>query len=188
MNVLGLVLSPRKNGNTEILISEALASAEKAGAQVEMLHAADLSISPCDACGACMAEGICRIKDDMQIVYEKMDQADGIIFGTPVYFLNVSAQAKAVIDRTYACMMKGRLRGKVAAVIAAARRVGAGQVLSLMYSYFSAQRMIIAGGGVGYGRDKGEVRQGPGMSPMLSALEEAQAIGRNVVKMRNRIS
>lgn len=187
MKVLGLVCSPRKGGNTEILISHALASAREAGAQTEMLHVADLNIAPCDACDACRAEGVCIVEDDMQTVYEQLDQADGVIFGTPVYFLNVSAQAKAVIDRTYAYLMKGKLRGKVAAVIAAARRVGAGQVLSLMYSYFSAQRMIIAGGGIGYGREKGEVNQGPGMSPFLSAVEEARAVGRNVVKMKNRI-
>lgn len=170
------------------MITRALASAREAGAETDMLHVADLDIAPCDACGACMAEGACIVEDDMQRVYEHLDAADGILFGTPVYFLNVSAQAKAIIDRTYALLMKGKLRGKVAAVVAAARRVGAGQVLSLMYSYFSAQRMIIAGGAVGYGREKGEVNQGPGMSPFLSAIEEAEAVGRNVVKMRKKIS
>ncbi|MFO7963870.1 MAG: flavodoxin family protein [Desulfobacterales bacterium] len=187
MKILGLVCSPRKEGNTEILVTHALASAREAGAQTEMLHVADLNIAPCDACGACTAEGTCIVEDDMQTVYEQLLAADGVIFGTPVYFLNVSAQAKAIIDRTYAFLMKGKLRGKVAAVLVAARRVGAGQVLSLMYTYFSAQRMIIAGGGVGYGREKGEVNEGPGMSPFLSAIEEAKAVGRNVVKMRNSI-
>ncbi len=188
MKVLGLVCSPRREGNTEILIRQALTSARETGAETEILHVADLDITPCDACGACLSEGVCQIEDDMQTVYEKLYQSDGVIFGTPVYFLNVSAQAKAIIDRTYACLMKGKLRGKVAAVIAAARRVGAGQVLSLMYAYFTAQRMIIAGGGIGYGREKGEVNEGPGGSPFYSAIEEAQAIGRNVVKMKKRIS
>ncbi len=188
MEVIGLVCSPRKEGNTEILVTHALASAQEAGAETEMLHVADLDIAPCDACGACAADGACIVEDDMQTVYEKLYQADGLIFGTPVYFFNVSAQAKAVIDRTYACLMKGKLRGKVAAVIAAARRVGAGQVLSLMYTYFTAQRMIIAGGGIGYGREKGEVRDGPGMSPVFSALEEASAIGRAVAKRINSMS
>ena len=182
MKILGLVCSPRKEGNTEILISTALASAQEAGAETEMLHVADLDIAPCDACGACMSDGVCIVEDDMQTVYEKLDEADGLIFGTLVYFMNVSAQAKAIIDRTYACLRKGSLRGKVAAVLVAARRVGAGQVLSLMYPYLTAQRMIIAGGGIGYGREKGEVKEGPGMSPIFSALEEASAVGRGVVK------
>ena len=63
------------------------------------------------------------------------------------------------------------------------QRVGAGQVLSLLYTYFTLHRMIISGGGIGYGREKGEVRQGPGGAPFLSALEEARAVGKNMVKM-----
>jgi hypothetical protein len=57
-----------------------------------------------------------------------------------------------------------------------------------MYSYFSVQRMITAGGAIGYGREKGEVNEGPGGSPVLTAIQEAQAIGRNVVRMNQRIS
>ena len=182
MNVLGIVCSPRREGNTQILIDHALTSAQEAGAETEMLHVADLDIGPCDACDACRSNGICVVEDDMQTVYEKLEGADGLIFGTPVYFMNVSAQAKAIIDRTYACLMTGKLRGKAAAAIAAVRRVGGGQVLSLMYAYFAAHRMVIAGGGIGYGREKGEVNEGPGMSPVYSALDEARAVGRAVVK------
>jgi len=54
------------------------------------------------------------------------------------------------------------LKGKVAAAIVAARRVGAGQVLSLLYTFFAVHRMVIAGGDIGYGREKGDVREGPG--------------------------
>ncbi len=124
----------------------------------------------------------------MQLIYQQLELADGVIFGTPVYFLNVSAQAKAVMDRTYAILRTRGLRGKVAAALVAVRRVGAGQVLSLLYTYFTAHRMIIAGGGIGYGQEKGEVRQGVGGSPALSALEEARAVGRNVVWMVERFS
>ncbi|MFC1895866.1 flavodoxin family protein, partial [Thermodesulfobacteriota bacterium] len=112
----------------------------------------------------------------------------GILFGTPVYFINVSAQAKAIIDRTYCLMRKGGLRGKVVASIIAVRRVGAGQVTSLLYTFYMAQRMKPAGSGIGYGRDKGEVREGVGGSPVFSALEEARAVGRNVVRMVKRLS
>jgi len=135
-----------------------------------------------------MESGICKVKDDMQLIYQQLELADGLIFGTPVYFLNVSAQAKAVMDRTYALLRTRGLRGKVAAALVAVRRVGGGQVLSLLYSYFNVQRMIIAGGGIGYGLEKGEVRQGVGGSPALSALEEARAIGKNVVRMVEQLS
>lgn len=180
MKVLGIVGSPRKGGNTEILVREALEGAAESGAETEIILVADKNISPCDGCGACSENGICKIKDDMQPIYQQLEQADGVIFGTPVYFVNVTAQAKAVMDRTYAFLGTRKLRGKVAAAIVAARRVGAGQTLSLLYTYFTAQRMIIAGGGVGYGSAKGEVRKGTGGSPVFSALEEARAVGRNV--------
>ena len=188
MRVLGIVCSPRKGGNTEILVTEALKAVAEAGGETELVLLADKNIAPCDACGACLESGICKVKDDMQMIYQQLESADGLIFGTPVYFLNVSAQAKAVMDRTYAILGTRGLRGKVAAALVAVRRVGAGQVLSLLYSYFTVHRMLIAGGGIGYGREKGEVRQGVGGSPNLSALEEAQAVGRNVFRMVERLS
>lgn len=187
MRILGIVCSPRQGGNTEILVKEALEAARNAGAETELILVADKRITPCDGCGVCEENGTCRIKDDMQTIYQQLELADGVILGTPVYFANVSAQAKAVIDRTYALLRLGKLRGKVGGVIVAARRVGAGQVLSLLYTYFTAQRMIVAGGAIGYGRKKGEVRKGMGGSYSLSALEEAKAVGRNVVRLAEQL-
>jgi multimeric flavodoxin WrbA len=188
VKVIGIVSSPRKGGNTEILVREALKAAREAGAETELVSVAKKNISPCDGCGACEKNGICKIKDDMQVIYQQLEAADGIVFGTPVYFLNVTAQAKAIIDRTYAFLQTRKLRGKVAAAIVVARRVGAGQVLSILYSYFTIHRMLIAGGGIGYGRSKGEVKTGVGGSPTRSALEEARAVGRNVVWLVERLS
>ena len=183
MKVLGIVCSPRKGGNTEILVKEALEAARQAGADTELVLVADRNISPCDGCGACEENGVCKIKDDMRVIYKQLEIADGVILGTPVYFVNVSAQAKAIIDRTYALLGVRGLRGKIAAAIVVARRVGASQVLGLLYSYFQAQRMIVAGGGIGYGKEKGEVRHGTGGAVSLTAIEEARAVGRNVVRM-----
>jgi len=188
VKVIGIVSSPRKGGNTEILVRQALRAAREAGAETELISVAKMNISPCDGCGACEKNGICKIKDDMQVIYQQLESADGIVFGTPVYFLNVTAQAKAIIDRTYAFLQTRKLRGKVAAAIVVARRVGAGQVLSILYSYFTIHRMLIAGGGIGYGRGKGEVKTGVGGSPTRSALEEASAVGRNVVWLVERLA
>ena len=187
MKVLGLVCSPREGGNTEILVREALAGAEQKGAETELYLVADKNIGPCIACEACSAEGVCATDDDMQVLYEKLLAADGIIFGTPVYFINVSAQAKAVIDRSFAFLRHGKLRGKTAAAIIAVRRVGAGQVLGLMYTWFALHGMNVAGGGIGYGREKGEVRDGPGGSPGMTALDEARSVGRNVARTIQRM-
>ncbi len=188
MRVLGLVCSPRKEGNTEILVKEALKTAEEKGAETELLLVSDMSITPCSACDACLSGGGCVVDDDMQTIYERLEKTDGLIFGTPVYFINVSAQAKAIIDRTYAFLLNGKLNGKVAAVIAAARRVGGGQVVSLMQTYFSAHRMHIAGVSIGYGWQKGEVKEGPGASPFFTAMEEAGALGKQVVNLGRRLS
>jgi len=187
MRVVGIVCSPRKGGNTEILVKEALQAAQEAGAETTLISLAGKEITPCDACGACEQTGICIVEDDMQDLYSELESADGLIFGTPVYFVNVSAQAKAVIDRTYAFLWSRKLRGKVAAALVVARRIGAGQVLSLLYTFFTVHRMVIAGGAVGYGREKGEVVHGPGGSPTLSALEEARALGRSLARMVNRM-
>ena len=188
MKIVGIVCSPRKGGNTEILVTEALNAAREAGSETELILVADSEIAPCDGCNACSKGGVCWIEDDMQDIYRSFEEADGIIFGTPSYFNNVSAQAKAVIDRTYVSLLHGKLRGKVAAAIVAARRIGGGQILSLLYSYFTVQGMMIAGGGIGYGHDKGDVREGPGGSPVFTAIEEAQAVGRRVVKTIRKIS
>jgi len=188
MRVVGIVCSPRKGGNTEILVKEALQAAQEAGAETTLISLAGKEITPCDACGACEQTGICIVEDDMQDLYSELESADGLIFGTPVYFVNVSAQAKAVIDRTYAFLWSRKLRGKVAAALVVARRIGAGQVLGLLYTFFTVHRMVIAGGAVGYGREKGEVVNGPGGSPALSALEEARALGRSLTRMVNRLS
>jgi len=188
VKVLGIVCSPRKGGNTEIMVEEALAAAREGGAETELILVADKNIAPCDGCAACQETGVCRIRDDMQSIYQQLEAADAVIFGTPVYFCNVSAQAKAIMDRTYLFLRDRRLRGKVAAPIMAVRRVGAGQTRSLLYSYFMAQGMIPTRGAIGYGRKKGEVREGVGGTQGLSALEEARGAGRDIVEIVGRLS
>ncbi len=188
MRILGVVCSPRKGGNTEILVKEALEAAREAGSETELFMVADKNIAPCDACMTCEKLGVCKIKDDMQEMYQQLELADGVILGTPVYFINVSAQAKAIMDRTYALRKDRKLRGKVAGAIVVTRRAGASIVLSLLYTYFIVHRMIVAAGGTGYGAKRGEVRQSPGGSISHSALEEARAVGKSVVRMVEQLS
>jgi multimeric flavodoxin WrbA len=188
MKVLGIVCSPRKGGNTEILMEEALASAREAGAETEIVLVAGKNIAPCDGCGSCFETSVCRIKDDMQPIFQQMEAADAILFGTPVYFHNVTAQAKAIMDRTFLFLMDMRLKGKVAAPVLALRRVGAGQTRNLLYGYFVAQGMIPVRGAIGYGPEKGEVREGVGGSRDLTAMEEARSVGTDIVRLLQRIS
>ena len=188
MKVLGIVGSPRKGGNTEILVEEALTATREAGAQTEIILLADKNIAGCDGCGSCFKTGACKIQDDMQTIYQQLEAADAIIFGSPVYFGGVTAQAKALIDRTYLFLRDRKLKGKVVAPIVALRRVGGGQTRTLLYGYFMAQGMIVTRGAIGYGRQKGEVREGVGGSQGFSALEEARNAGKEVVEMLRQLS
>lgn len=188
MKVLGIVCSPRKGGNTEILVAEALAAAREARAETEIVLVADKTINGCDGCHSCVKTGVCHIKDDMQSLYQQMENADAIILGSPVYFNSVTAQAKAVIDRTFLFLGDRRLEGKVAASILALRRIGAGQTRSLLYNYFVIQGMVPVRGAVGYGRKKGDVRKGHGGGIDITAMEEARNAGRDVVEMLKKLA
>jgi len=99
LKVLGISTSPRLKGNSDLLLREALAGAESAGAQVEYLSLCDLKIGPCVECNCCYTTGRCRIEDDYQMVLDKMLDADRLIFATPVFFMMVCSQAKMLIDR-----------------------------------------------------------------------------------------
>jgi len=144
MKVLGIVCSPRKNGNTEILVKEALDSAHKLGAETEMIKVSDVNIMPCDGCETCDTTGECKIEDDMQGIYTKLLQSDGIIIGSPVYWWGVTAQAKIIIDRTFVFRKGRRLRNKVAGAVVVARQVGASNAFSELNDFFGLHRMIPA--------------------------------------------
>ena len=144
MKVLGIVCSPRKNGNTEILVKEALDSAHKLGAETEMIKVSDVNITPCDGCETCDITGECKIEDDMQGIYTKLLQSDGIILGSPVYWWGVTAQAKIIIDRTFVFRRGRRLRNKVAGAVVVARQVGASNAFSELNDFFGLHRMIPA--------------------------------------------
>jgi multimeric flavodoxin WrbA len=188
MKVVGIVGSPRKNGNTELMVKEALFSAEEAGAKVELVSVVDKNITPCDGCQSCFKTGVCRIKDDMQPIFGQMESADAIIFSSPVYFGTVSAQAKAIMDRTFSYLPSMKLKGKVAACILTARRVGAGQTRNLMYGFFMAHGMVPVRGAIGYGMGKGDVLQGAGGGVNMTAMGEAKIVGADIVNMVKRLA
>jgi len=91
--------SPRRNGNTHILVSKIIEGAKAGGAFVEELFLGDLAICECDGCHACWKGKECSKDDDMRAVYPAIIQSDVIIFGTPVYWYGPTALMKAFIDR-----------------------------------------------------------------------------------------
>ncbi|MBA7478625.1 hypothetical protein ES707_14053 [subsurface metagenome] len=102
MKVLGIAGSPRRGGNTDLLLAEVMKGATSRGAEVKTIILNDLKIAPCQHCDACLETGRCRVEDDMQMVYRELEAADRIVLASPIQFMGVTAQTKAMIDRCQA--------------------------------------------------------------------------------------
>ncbi len=99
MRIVGIVGSPRRRMNTDTLVREALEGAASLGARTETFYPNQMDIRPCQACPKHPSPNHCFFFDDMQQIYEALENADGIIVGSPIYYGTVSAQLKRVIDR-----------------------------------------------------------------------------------------
>jgi multimeric flavodoxin WrbA len=97
--VLGVIGSPRKNGNTHVLVSKILEGMHNEGISTEIIFLNDLLIKECDGCHVCWKNEKCVKKDDMSNLYEKIIESDVIVFGTPVYWYGPTALMKGFIDR-----------------------------------------------------------------------------------------
>jgi len=106
MKVLGIYASPRKSGNTDQLLDKAMEGARSAGAEILTIYARKLKMWGCIECGGCDETGKCVVKDDMQSVYPLLEEADAIILASPIFFYGLTAQVKAVIDRSQAMWSK----------------------------------------------------------------------------------
>jgi multimeric flavodoxin WrbA len=109
MNVLGIYGSPRKNGNSDMLLDSALQGAASKGGAITRLYAREIKIAGCYSCGGCNETGRCKVKDAMQDVYPVLLAAQAIILAAPVYFYALPAQLKALIDRGQAPWNERRL-------------------------------------------------------------------------------
>ena len=110
MKVLGISTSPRRHGNTEALLDEVLRGARDAGGSTEKIVLNDFSIGPCMECERCIEAGHCVVQDDMQTVYEKLIDTDRLAFASPIFFMGLCAQAKALVDRSQALWIKKYVR------------------------------------------------------------------------------
>lgn len=134
MRILAVQASPNENGLTATMAKEAMAGAQAAGAEVELVHLRKLNLQACRACddgwGRCRREGLCIIEDDLEVVREKMAGVEGVILSTPVYFGDVAEVVKNCLDRIRRCERAGprdpRVEGKWVLGIAAAGGGGGG--------------------------------------------------------------
>lgn len=163
--IIGIIGSPRVDGNTEYLVKAALSEAEKDNEfETEIIRLADKKINPCTACLACKDEKKCIIEDDFDPIFEKMVAADGIIIGSPVYFGSTTPETKSLIDRAgYVSIYSGRVfENKVGGPVVVARRAGQNFTFAQLLFFFLHQGMIVPGStywNIAFGREKGKVKE-----------------------------
>jgi multimeric flavodoxin WrbA len=162
MKVIGIVGSPRKNGNTELLTAHTLKAIAEEGLDTELISLSGLDIRGCTACMACSKEELCSIDDDLFPIYLKMKEADGIILASPVYYGSATALIKGLIERTgYISRYNGEpFKGKVGGPLVVARRAGHNFTIAQLTFWFQILGLVVPGStywNVAFGREKGEV-------------------------------
>jgi multimeric flavodoxin WrbA len=165
MYALAVNGSPRKGGNTEILLKEVLSELDIGGWETELVKVGGTSIRGCIACNKCFEnkDNECSVKKDVfNEIFAKMLRADAIILGSPTYFAAVSADLKALIERAgyVAIANNNGFSGKIGAAVVAVRRGGATHAYDTINHMFQMSRMIIPCStywNIGIGREKGEV-------------------------------
>jgi len=158
MKILALIGSPRRRGNTDLLVDVAMGEAAKRGHEGEKLYLYE--IKPCVDCRACkQGEKICVLKDGMPSIYNKIDAADVLIFGTPIYWYGPTAQMKLLIDRLRPFVANRHLEGKKAFLIAPSEEGASAcgplvDSLKMSYKYLG---LVYAGEALITANEKGEV-------------------------------
>jgi multimeric flavodoxin WrbA len=181
--VLAINGSPRKDGNTSILIRHILKECESEGIETETLQLGGKKIHGCTACMKCFEnrDGRCVNDDDLvNTCIQKMTVADGIVLGSPVYFLDVTSEMKALIDRAgFVSYANGHpFTGKVGNAAVAVRRAGASRTCDTMLHFFLANDMIVPGlPCIGIGRDIGDVERDE------EGIAHARKVGQNMARL-----
>jgi multimeric flavodoxin WrbA len=167
MKVIAFNGSPRKDGNTATLIHYVFGELQKEGIKTELFQLAGEKIRGCMACYKCIQnkDQRCSVKDDiLNECIEKMIEAEGIIFGSPTYFTDVSSEMKSLIDRAglVAKVNGDMLKRKVGVAVVAVRRAGSIHVFDTLNHFFFINQMIVPGSSywnMGFGLEKGEVEK-----------------------------
>lgn len=190
MKVLAILGSPRRQGNTEILLDALIDGAIKHGAEVEKLVLCDYTISPCIECNTCSSTGECAIADDMQNIYPKLLTADIIVVASPIFFYSVTAITKAFIDRSQALWARKYLLRQIPFTkktrcgyflslgATKGKKLFEGATLTMKY-FFDAIDARYCGGLFFRGIEgKGDIKHHP------SALQEAGDLGKSLTAPR----
>jgi multimeric flavodoxin WrbA len=181
MKAIGIVGSPRKNGNTEVLTAHCLKAMAEEGLETELVRLAGLDIRGCNACGYCLDNPGCSIKDDFGSVFEKMKATDALIIGSPVYNSAAPALVKALIERAgFMARLKADFAGKVGGPLVVARRSGQNFTFAELLLWFHVMQIINPGStywNMAFGREKG------GVSEDEEGMRTAWDFGKNVARV-----
>jgi multimeric flavodoxin WrbA len=189
MKVVAINGSPRKGGNTEILLRKVLEPLEAAGWDTELIQVGGKEIRGCIACYKCFEnkDMRCAVKKDIfNDCMGKLVDADAMVFGSPTYFTDVSAELKALIDRSGLVSLAngGAFAGKIGATVVAVRRGGGTHVFDSINHMFLMSRMIVPGSiywNIGIGLDKGDVlKDEEGLRNMRNLGETVAWLGKAI--------
>ena len=192
MYALAVNGSPRKGGNTELMLKEVLSELKTGGWETELVTVGGTAIRGCIACSKCFKnkDNECSVKTDgFNEIFAKMLKADAMILGSPTYFAAVSADLKALIERAgYVAFANGNaFSGKIGAGVVAVRRGGATHAFDTINHMFQMSRMIIPGStywNMGIGLQREDVKEdAEGMANMRHLGKMIDFIG-NAIKPR----
>lgn len=189
MKVVAFNGSPRKKGNTEILINEVFKILNAEGIETELIPLGNKPVHGCTACMKCreIQNGKCHIKNDhLNFCIEKMVEADGIIIGSPVYFADITPEVKALIDVAgYVTRGNGHLlKRKIGAGVIAVRRGGALHAFETINNFFLINQMIVPGSSYwnfGMGKNPGDVLNDE------EGIKTMQTLGENMAWLMKKI-
>ena len=177
MKVLLINGSPRSNGNTFIALSEVAETLESNGIETEIVSVGTRAVQGCIACRQCVEKGRCVFNDDLyNSVYGKLNTADGIVIGSPVYFAGPNGSLCALLDRLFYSAAT-LLQYKPAAAVAVCRRGGASATFERLNKYFTITNMVVVGSQYWnsvHGQLKGEAAQD------AEGLQTMRTLGNNM--------
>ncbi len=182
--IMAIQGSPRKGGNTHLMLDAVLEGAREVGAETALVHLTGLDIGECTGCSACWRGCDCPLADDMNALYPKLAESDVIVLGTPVYWYGPTALLKAFLDRLvyFNCPEnRAKIRGKKVAAVIPYEETGPDTVAPLVKMFelsFDYLELVFAGNVIapGIGK-KGEIRNWPDI------LERCRALGRKLAIM-----
>jgi multimeric flavodoxin WrbA len=164
MKILALIGSPRRKGNTDLLVDAALAEAKKHGHTEEKLYLYDFEIKPCVDCRACKSgDLVCMLRDDMPKIYKAIDFADALILSTPIYWYGPTAKMKLLIDRLRPYVANRKLEGKKTYLIAPSEEgpSACGPLVDSLKMSYKYLGLVYGGEALITANEKGEVAGKP---------------------------